>query len=140
MKNLRISWKLVAFFVVGTIGSCFYVTRSKAFTQVESQYLPAVQLVASQSAAVKVSNITGNDLDITITIFKGNGEVLSRKSETLAPLATATRMITVKDATRIRAVVALGSAQSAVSDVLVFDKTTGEVSSALIGLLLPAVQ
>lgn len=141
MKNLRISWKLVAFFVLGAIGSVFYVTRSRAFTLIELQFIPAVQLQASQSAEIAVSNVSANELEATITTFGLAGRVLSTKSLTLAPGATSTMMVTAgaNSPLTFRTTVALGTAGSAVSDVMTFDKTTGEIIVVCRGLLLPAV-
>jgi hypothetical protein len=136
VKNLRISWKLVALFLLGAIGSGFYITRLRAFTLVEAQYLPAVQLVASQSAIVAVSNISPNDLDVTITTYGILGHILSTRSDTLAPGATSTLVVIAKGPMVFRTTVALGTQGAAVSDVELLDKTTGQVNA----VLLPAVQ
>lgn len=136
MKNLRTSWKLVALFVLGAVGSFFYVTRSRAFTLIESQLLPAVQLVANQSAIIAVSNTSSNDLDLTITTFGLAGHMISQKTDTLAPGATTTLVVIAKNTMTFRTAIELGTQGAAVSDLMVLDKTTGQVSA----LLLPAVQ
>ncbi|MGA8153972.1 MAG: hypothetical protein WB952_23680 [Terriglobales bacterium] len=144
MKNLRMSWKLVALFVLGAIGSCFYVTRSSAFTLIESQYLPAVQLVESQSAAVEVSNISSEAVEVEVKIISDSGRVLRKAGATVGAGRTFTVNYTQPAAvppSSIRARVELGTAQAAVSSLLTFDKTTGQtIISIQPGILLPAVQ
>jgi hypothetical protein len=136
VKNLRISWKLVALFVLGAVGSFFYVTRSRAFTLIESQLLPAVQLLANQSAIIAVSNTSSSDLDLTITTYGLAGHMISQKTDTLAPGATTTLVVIAKNTMTFRTAIELGTQGAAVSDLMVLDKTTGQVSA----LLLPAVQ
>ncbi|MGO9127965.1 MAG: hypothetical protein ACLP6G_24135 [Terriglobales bacterium] len=140
MKNLKIPWKLVALFVLGAIGSVLYVTRSRAFTLVEIQYLPAVQLVAGQTAAVTVSNISANNLDVTITTHEAGGQILSTKNATLAPGATTSLVVIAKGGMGFWTGIALGASSSAISDVMTFDKVTGQVIAIAPGELLPAVQ
>jgi len=146
MKNLRVSWKLVVLFLLGAVGSGFYVTRSRAFTLIEREidYLPAVQLVASQPAAVEVSNITADVLPVEILIFGDGSGVLARKQGEVGPGNTfILRYIQPAGVppSSIRAAVKLGTAQSAVSSLLTFDKTTGVAIIAVTPvLLLPAVQ
>jgi len=142
VKNLKISPKLIALFVLGAIGSIFYVTRSRAFTLIELQLVPATYLVASQSAEITVSNVTGNNLDVTITVFRESGMVMSTKTVTLAPMATATHTVQAAAGGPLtfRAAIELGTANSAISDVMTFDRTTGQVIAILPGALLPAVQ
>jgi hypothetical protein len=146
VKNLKISWKLVALFVLGAIGSGFYVTRSRAFTLIEKeiQYLPAVQLVASQSAAVKISNVSSETVDFTIEFFGDGSVFLARKAGEIGAGHTFT-LPYVQPAgvppSDIRAVIKLGTAQAVVSDMMTFDRTTGEIIVVVQpGLLLPAVQ
>jgi hypothetical protein len=146
VKNLRISWKPIAFFVLGAIASGFYVTRSRAFTLIEKEidYLPAVQLVASQPAAVEVSNISADVLPVEILIFGDGSRVLERKQGEVGPGNTFI-LSYIQPAgvppSSIRAVVKLGAAQSAVSSMMTFNKTTGAAIIAVTPvLLLPAVQ
>lgn len=142
MKNLKISWKLVALFVLGAIGSGLYVTRSRAFTLIEGQYLPYIELVASQSAQINVSNVSPNDLEATITTYGMAGHMISTQTTTLAPGATTSLVVIAKPTGSLsfRTAISLSAAGSAVSDVMTFDKTTGEVIAISPGLLLPAVQ
>ena len=143
MKNLRISWKLVALFVLGAIGSGFYVTRSRAFTLIEKevQFLPAVQLVASQPAAVEVSNISTGPVDVVIQIFGDGSRVLARKQGDIAAGHTLI-LPYIQPAgvppSSIRAVVKLGAAQAAVSSMMTFNETTGQAIIVVQpGLVLP---
>ena len=137
MKNLKISWKLVALFVLGGIGSFFYVTRSRAFTLIELQLLPAVQLLPGQSAIIAVSNTSSNDVDATMSAYRANGTLLKQRTVTLAPGTTQTLVVIAgTDSQIFRTAIALSASQSAVSDVELLDKTTGQVTA----VLLPAVQ
>jgi hypothetical protein len=141
VKDLRKSWKLIAVVAVAAIASTGYVVRSRAFTLIELQYLPAVQLVADQSAAVKVSNVSTESVEFVVDIYGGNGTLLVSKTETLAAGHTYTLPYKQPAGTasnNIRAVVSLNTAHVAVSDIMTFDKTSGEVIAILSGLLLPA--
>ena len=143
MKNLRKSWRLVALFALLAVLSLTYVERTRAFTLIEIQYLPAVQVVAGQSAAVKVSNVSTASVDVVIAIFGGDGGTLL-VSKTVSLAAGHTMSFpysnTLTGNREIRAVVSLGTASAAVSDIETFDKTSGEVMVALPFLLLPAVE
>jgi hypothetical protein len=94
--------------------------------------------VESQSAAVKVSNVSANNLDVVITTFGDGGHMLAQRNETLAPGATSSLVVIAKGGPlSFRATVALGSANSAVSDIMTFDETTGQVIAILPFIELP---
>jgi hypothetical protein len=134
VKDLRKSWKLIAVFAVAAIASTGYVVRSRAFTLIELQYLPAVQLVADQSAAVKVSNVSTESVEFVVDIYGGNGTLLVSKTETLAAGHTYTLPYKQPAGTasnNIRAVVSLNTAHVVVSDIMTFDKTSGEAIAIL---------
>ena len=146
MKNLKTSWKLVALFLLGAIASSFYVTRSRAFTLIEKeiQFLPAVQLVASQPAAVEVSNISPDTVAVVIEIFGDGSRILARKQGEVGAGHTFI-LPYIQPAgvppSSIRGVVRLGAAQAAVSSMLTLNKTTGQAIIVVQpGLVLPAVQ
>jgi len=137
VRNLRKWWKLIALFAVAAIVSICYVVRSRAFTLIEFQYLPAVQLVASQLVNVNVSNVTAESVEIIVDIYSGNGTLLVRKTETLAAGHTFILPYLQPSGTKsntIRAVIGLGTANAAFSDVVTFDKTSGEVIAIAPGL------
>jgi hypothetical protein len=136
MRNLKASWKIVALFVLAGIGSVFYVTPTRAFTLVETLNIPAVQLVDGQTAIIAVSNTSPNDLDVAINTIGIGGGVLSTKSATLAPGATTFLVVIAKSKMTFRTAIGLSAQGVAVSDLMVLDKTTGQVTA----LLLPAVQ
>ena len=102
---------------------------ANAFTFVETQYLPAVQLAAGQSAAVNVTNIAGGGtLVAVVTIINGLGSTVSAKTETIA--AGVTVSIPVKAGgkpLRLFATVALDAPQAAICDIETFDVNSGQV-------------
>ena len=137
MKNLRKSWKVIALFAVAAIVSTGYVIRSRAFTLIEFQYVPAVQLVANQLVNVNVSNVSTESVEIIVDIYAGNGTLLVTKTETLAAGHTFIlpyRQPAGTTSNTIREVIGLGTANAAVSDVVTFDKTSGEVIAVAPGL------
>jgi hypothetical protein len=139
VKHLRKLWGLIAVVALVALLSLTYVKRAKAFTLIEVQYLPAVQLVADQSAAICVSNTTTESVAAVIDIYADNGTLLVSKSVTLAPgqtykLPYKNNLAVSRD---IRGVVSLGTASAAVSDLMTFDKTSGEIIAVLIGIIRP---
>jgi len=134
LNNLRKSWKLIALFAVVAIVSLCYVVRSRAFVLIENQYLPAVQLVANQSAMVKVANVSNGNINATVDIIADNGTLLVTKTVSLPPARTFTvsYMNPPSMATRgVRAVIELDTADASVSSIMTLDKTTGEVIAIL---------
>ena len=134
MKNLKKWWKLIAVFAVVAIVSIGYVVRSRAFTLIEMQFLPAVQLVANQRAAVNVSNFSTETVTAVIDIFSGNGTLLVTKTVTIMPGQTFILPYIHPTGTfpaNIRASVSLDTANATVSDIAAFDVTSGEVNAIL---------
>jgi len=138
VKKPTSSWK-IALFTLGVVISCINATESWAFTLIETQFLPAVQLGASQSAQIKVTNTSSNNLDVVITTFNDGGARLSQTSVTILPLHTQT--VAVKSGATgplsFRATLALSAANSSVADVMMFDKTTGQLVVVLPFVVLP---
>ncbi len=141
MKKLMKSWSLVVLFAVAAIVSPCFVAQSRAFTLIEIQYLPAVQLVASQTALVKVSNVSLNVVDATVTFYGHNGNVLlASTSQSIAAGATFSFSYVhpaTTAASDVRAVVSLDTASAAISSLMTLDKTSGEVIAILPFMLLP---
>jgi hypothetical protein len=62
MGHLRKSWLLAYLFAAGAILNVGGEHSAKAFTLIERSWLPAVQLIAGQSADIKVTNISANSI------------------------------------------------------------------------------
>jgi hypothetical protein len=143
MKGLKRWWGLFALVAVAAAVSIGYVARSRAFTLVElDQYLPAVQLVAGQTAAINVSNLSAKSVSANVQVFGGDGGILVTQDLTLQPGQTIPVIFTntpaaagVPAGAMVRGVVMLPNGGHVVSDIATFDVTTGEIIA-----LLPAVQ
>ena len=134
MKKLKSLWRLLVLFALVATLSLSYVQRSRAFTLIELQLLPAVQLIDNQAAAVEVSNISSESVDVVVSLFMGDGSMLLSKSATIVPGRTLT--VPYKQAATgagglIRGVVASSTANAVVSDIMTFDKTSGEIIAVL---------
>lgn len=141
MRAWRNARTLIAVMVLAGMFSFPFVQQAKAFTQVESQFLPAVQLTASQSAQVSVTNFSAVSVDITIDIFNGNGTNVVTKTTTVGAGKTfGIRFQNGKMPLTYNAIVSAGAASSVISDfqLLSANGETVAVSSAFTEL--PAVQ
>lgn len=78
MRNLTKPWMLVALLAVGTILNVGYQQAAKAFTLVEIDYLPAVQLIADQRADITVTNVSGNSVTVVLTLYRDNGTMIGQ--------------------------------------------------------------
>jgi hypothetical protein len=137
MRNLPMSSMLISVFAFGTILTCGYEEPARAFTLIELQLLPAVQLVAGQSAAIKVTNVSANSVVIAIiTVTNDKGTVLTTEHPSIAPGTTFTLPVraSVDLPLGFHASIELGTAHAAIADVITFDKVTGEALA-----MLPAV-
>ncbi|MGC2415782.1 MAG: hypothetical protein WA459_24175 [Stellaceae bacterium] len=126
-KRLATSFGLVAAFSLG------YIEQSKAFTLIELVLLPAVQLVASQSALITVTNVTQNSVEAIITVFFADGSVKVQKTEAIARDSTFTLPVHAgaTGPLMFHATVELGTANATVSDVMTLDKTNGQIIAIL---------
>ena len=77
-ENLTKPWMLVALLAVGTILNVGYQQAAKAFTLVEIDYLPAVQLIADQRADITVTNVSGNSVTVVLTLYRDNGTMMGK--------------------------------------------------------------
>ncbi|MGO9265089.1 MAG: hypothetical protein ACLQBA_09430 [Candidatus Binataceae bacterium] len=141
MRKRAKSWKLVVLFAAAAIVSPCFVAQSKAFTLIETQLLPAVQLVASQTLLVKVSNVSLDPVEVTVTLYGHSGNVL-QTSNNLSLAAGATFSVSyvhpsTTAASDVRGVVTLDTANATVSSIMTLDKTSGEVIAILPFMLLP---
>ena len=130
MKDVRLNRRFVALLALGailTLGS--FAPQAKAFTPLEIQYLPAVQLVGGQSAQVSVSNFSDAHVSVTITILNAVGDIVVTKTITAAAsrtyaVAYANENITAS----YSAVVEVSAANSVASDFEVLS-SNGEVAT-----------
>ena len=136
------AWRnAIAVIVLTGMFSFPFVQQAKAFTQIESQFLPAVQLVGSQLAQVSVVNFSAASVEITVDIFNGAGNNVVTKTVTVGAGKTfGIRFQNGKNTTSYSAIVGASAASSVISDfqVLAANGQTVAISPAF--LELPAVQ
>lgn len=133
MNSLSKSWKkLATSFALVAILSLGYIEQSRAFTLIELLLLPAVQLVAAQSALITVTNATQNSVAAVITVFRSNGTVKEQKSVAIAQDLTVTLPVHASAAGPLtfHATIELDTANAAVADVMTLDQT-GQVIAIL---------
>jgi hypothetical protein len=117
MKNWKNLCKMVALFALAAMLNLAYVERARAFTQVESQFIPAVQLTASQTAQVSVCNFSAASVSLTINIFDSNGNISVTKTVTLSSKrTTALRFTNGKTTATYSATLSVSAANSVASD------------------------
>ena len=135
MKRKRVGG-IAVLFLSGAALSLIYVRQSSAFTLVESQFLPAVQLEALESVQVSASNFSSQSVEVVIDIQNAAGKVVSTKTVTIAANNTyALRYNNGNSTGNFSAVVNAGAASSIASSFEVLG-TTGEV----IAITLPYVE
>ena len=84
MKNVRTFRKLVALIALGAILSIGFVQDARAFTLVETQLLPAVQLGVLQALLASVSNFSTGSVSVTINVLNASGTIVMTKTSTVA--------------------------------------------------------
>ncbi|HVH73981.1 MAG TPA: hypothetical protein VM755_03610 [Stellaceae bacterium] len=96
------------------------------------QDIPAVGLAAGQSALVKVTNVSANNLMPTISLFMENGKLIKTMTPTVAPNQTFTHRVTATNGNlALFATVNWGDGSVGLSDVMTLDQTTGQVIAIL---------
>jgi hypothetical protein len=108
---------------------------------VETELLPAVQLVANQSACVFVANVSTESFSGAIDIYGGTGALLLSKPVTVpAGQTTCLTYTHPKGASpnNIRAVVSLPNGGDVVSDIATVDVTSGHLIAVLPAVQLPS--
>ena len=137
MRNLTKSWMLVALLAVEATLNVGYQQTAKAFTLIEFNYLPAVQLIAEQRADIKVTNVSGDPVTVVLTVYNDEGIALARINHSIAAGTTFTHVVRAPSTGPLgfHATVASDIAHATVSDAMAFDKSTGQVIA-----ILPAVQ
>jgi hypothetical protein len=133
MTNLTKSWWPFFIFALGAILNAGSEPPAKAFTLIERSLLPAVQLIANQSADIKVTNVSANPINVIITIFRDNGTVIAQERQSIAAGTTFTHVVhaPVNFPLSFHATIESDTANAAVSDVMTLDLQTGEVSAML---------
>lgn len=130
-------------FLLGVALTFMYVQRTEAFTLVESQFLPAVQLQALESVQVSASNFSSQSVEVVIDILNASGKVVSTKTVTIAANNTfVLRHQNGNSTGNFSAVVNCGAASSIASSFEVLGSTGEMVAITLpyIESTVPAVQ
>jgi hypothetical protein len=96
--------------------------------------IPSVRLVPGQSAAATVTNTAAVTTQFQVTVLDGMGNIVVSQSAVSNPGQTLSFPFTNTGTANkaYRAVVSTGTANTVSSDVLVFDKTTGQLNAILI--------
>lgn len=136
MRNLTKSWMLVALLAFGAILNVGYQQVANAFTLIEINFLPAVQLIADQRADIKITNVSANAVTVNLTVYNDEGTVIARVEHSIAAGTTFTHAVRAPSTGPLsfHASVAADTANATVSDVMAFDKSTGQVIA-----ILPAI-
>ena len=129
MRSINRSWKIVSVFALGVVLSVGYGSPTLAFTLVERLLLPAVQLVAGQAAAIKVTNFSTSSVMIVIRTYNDDGGIIAHEGRTIGAGMTFTDTVqaTAKSPLSFHVVIELDTPNALVSDVLTISKQTGEV-------------
>lgn len=144
MKNLRTYPKAVAIFALAAILSLGVeeMRASSPFSSLETHFLPAVQLVASQAAQVAVSNFSTASVSVTMNIADALGHIVATKTVTLSGNKSSTlRLTNGNTAAPYSAVVEASVANAIASDFEVLN-SNGEVAAATLPFIntTPATQ
>jgi hypothetical protein len=140
VKNLS-KWRklvmLVAFVLIASMGD---VVRSRAFTLIELQYLLPLELLASQTVVVNVSNTSKEPVEAVVDIYGRDGALLV-KPTTMTVEAETTLSVTYKQpagtaSNWVRARVGLGTANAVVTDIGILG-TNSELVVIANGVKLP---
>ena len=141
MKNLKTYPKAVAIFALAAILS-LSVEETRAFSPLETHFLPAVQLVASQAAQVAVSNFSTASVSVTMNIVDALGNIVATKTVTVSGNKSSTlRFTNGNTAATYSAVVEASVANAIASDFEVLN-SNGEVAAATLPFIntTPATQ
>jgi hypothetical protein len=133
MRNLKKSWLPIYLFAAGVILNVSDEHSARAFTLIERLWLPAVQLIAGQSADIKVTNVSANSIIVELRTFRDNGSQLALKQVSIAPETTFTFEVAAppNEALRFHAFLGSDTVNAAIADVMTFDTQTGQVMALL---------
>ncbi len=137
MRNFRKPWLPIYLFAAGAILNIAGEHSARAFTLIERLWLPAVQLIAGQSADIKVTNVSANSVILELRTFRDNGTQIALRQVSIAPDTTFTFEVAAPPTGPLSFHASLGfdAANAAVADVMTLDTQTGQVM-----VMLPAVQ
>jgi hypothetical protein len=121
MRNFGRSWLPICLFATGAILASEHSAR--AFTLIERSLLPAVQLIAGQSADIKVTNVSSNTIIVVLTTFRDNGTIIAQETKSIATGTTLTLAVKAPENAPLSFHAILGSdaVNAAVADVMTFD-------------------
>jgi hypothetical protein len=121
MRNLRKSWLPIYLFAAGAI--LINEQSARAFTLIERSWLPAVQLIAGQSADIKVTNVSANTIMVVLTTYRDNGTIITQETKSIATGTTVTLAVKAPENAPLSFHATLGSdvANATVADVMTFD-------------------
>ena len=130
MRNLRKSWLPIYLVAAGAILNFGDEHSARAFTLIERLLLPAVQLVAGQSADIKVTNFATNTIIVVLTTFRDNGAIITQETKSIPSGTTLTLAVKAPANAPLSFHATLGSdtAQAAVADVMTFDMPSGQAT------------
>jgi hypothetical protein len=133
MRNLRKSWSPIYLFAAGAILNLGNEHSARAFTLIETSLLPAVQLIAGQSANIKVTNVSANTIIVVLTTYRDNGAIITQETKSIATGTTLTFAVKApaNDPLSFHATLGSDTAQAALADVMTFDIDNGEAIAIL---------
>jgi hypothetical protein len=141
MTRFAQSRQLVALVALGAVLSLMAPQPASAFTLIETQFLPAVQLGASQQVQVSASNFSNASVSITINILNSTGTIVATKTATLSSNGNSTlRFTNGNSAAVLSAMVEASAASSIASDFQVLSSNGEAVAAILPYVQVPAVQ
>jgi hypothetical protein len=147
--NLR---KSTALCILAAVFSLVHAEPARAFTLVESIFLPAIQLVAGQFATVTVTNTlsgpNAHPIQLIAQAINDKGAPFKTEGTEATPITVdpnATFHFSVRapanENLSFHTVVQLDTAGAAIGDVMGWDLNTGQLISIMAGqAILPAVQ
>jgi hypothetical protein len=141
MKSQTKYRKLITLFVLAVVLGPIRLQRAEAFTLIETQFLPAVQLGAAQIVQVAASNVSAASVSVTIDILNSVGTIVMTKTSSVSPNKTLVVKFTNGTTTGSYSAVVGVSAASAINSDFQVLSSTGQVATvALPYIELPASQ
>ena len=92
-----------------------------------------MQLIAGQSADIKVTNVSANSINVELTTYTDKGTIITQETRSIAIGTTLTLAVTAPPSGPLsfHATLVSDAANAAVADVMTFDKQTGQVIAML---------
>jgi hypothetical protein len=133
MRNFRKSWLPIYLVAAGAILNFGNEHSARAFTLIERSFVPAVQLVAGQSADIKVTNVSANTIIVVLTTYRDNGTLITQETRSIATGTTFTLAVKapVDAPLSFRATLGSDAPQAAVADVMTFDIKSSQAIAIL---------